>query len=72
MDYSEGTALYHYQWDLVHNPPLLAGLGDGDEDGASIEDNRITSITFTGSEEISNVAAPHWEASALDVLKPVC
>lgn len=36
MDYSAGTALYKYQWDLVHNPPVLGGAGDGDEEGAYI------------------------------------
>jgi hypothetical protein len=33
MDYASGTRLHHYQWHIVHNPPPLAGLLDGDEEG---------------------------------------
>jgi len=33
MDYASGTRLHHYQWHIVHNPPPLAGLLEGDEEG---------------------------------------
>lgn len=34
MDYSEGTALYKYQWDHIHNPQGVLGLFEGGEEGA--------------------------------------
>lgn len=37
MDYASGTRLHHYQWHIVHNPPPLAGLLDGDEEGELAE-----------------------------------
>ena len=37
MDYSEGTALYKYQWDNVHDPEAMVGwLQDDDESAYSI------------------------------------
>lgn len=35
MDYSDGTALYKYQWDLIHSPQGVIGLFEGDADGGS-------------------------------------
>jgi murein DD-endopeptidase MepM/ murein hydrolase activator NlpD len=35
MDYSTGTRLHKYQWDLIHNPVSVWGLFEGDEAGAS-------------------------------------
>lgn len=40
MDYASGTRLHHYQWHIVHNPPPLAGLLDGDEEGELAESQR--------------------------------
>jgi hypothetical protein len=34
MDYSTGTRLHKYQWDLIHNPVSVCGLFEGDDDGA--------------------------------------
>ena len=36
MDYSEGTALYKYQWDNVHNPEAMVGWLQGDEESAAV------------------------------------
>lgn len=72
MDYASGTRLHHYQWHIVHNPPPLGGIWQGDEESASIENNKLISITFIGCEKIMNVAAPHWEVTELSILKPVC
>ncbi|MCB0497335.1 MAG: hypothetical protein KDC79_14435 [Cyclobacteriaceae bacterium] len=35
MDYSKGTVLRKYQWDLIHNPPLVVGLLEDESEGAS-------------------------------------
>ena len=34
MDYSEGTKLYKYQWDNVHDPEAMVGWLQGDEESA--------------------------------------
>ena len=34
MDYSEGTALYKYQWDNVHDPEAMVGWLQGDDESA--------------------------------------
>ena len=34
MDYSNGTALYKYQWDHIHQPQSVIGLFEGGEEGA--------------------------------------
>lgn len=36
MDYTNGTALYKYQWDHVHDPQRMIALFEDDEDGESI------------------------------------
>ena len=36
MDYSEGTALYKYQWDNVHDPEAMVGWLQGDEESAAV------------------------------------
>lgn len=36
MDYNNGTALYKYQWDRVHDPQNVVALFEDDEDGESI------------------------------------
>ncbi|HEY8938232.1 MAG TPA: hypothetical protein VIM65_23580, partial [Cyclobacteriaceae bacterium] len=36
MDYANGTALYKYQWDYIHDPQKVIGLFEDDEDAASI------------------------------------
>ena len=33
MDYSDGTALYKYQWDYIHKPRMVVGLFEGGEEG---------------------------------------
>lgn len=35
MDYSAGTTLWKYQWDIAHKPRVVLGLFEGDEAGAS-------------------------------------
>ena len=40
MDYSEGTKLYKYQWDNVHDPEAMVGWLQGDNESAS-SDQRI-------------------------------
>lgn len=34
MDYNNGTQLWKYQWDQVHNPAIVLGLFESDEAGA--------------------------------------
>jgi TANFOR domain-containing protein len=34
MDYGTGTKLRKYQWDLIHNPPLVIGLLEDEGEGA--------------------------------------
>jgi hypothetical protein len=34
MDYNNGSALYKYQWDYIHDPQSVIGLFEEDEDGA--------------------------------------
>jgi hypothetical protein len=34
MDYGTGTKLRKYQWDLIHNPPLVVGLLEDEGEGA--------------------------------------
>ena len=36
MDYSDGTALYKYQWDYIHDPQAVMGLFEEDEEGESV------------------------------------
>jgi hypothetical protein len=54
MDYSLGTNLFKFQWDLVHDPALALGLFDSDDDAksygvAKLPDDFINydGITFT-------------------------
>jgi TANFOR domain-containing protein len=44
MDYNNGTQLWKYQWDQVHNPAIVLGLFESDEAGASISVNNIESL----------------------------
>ena len=43
MDYSEGTALYKYQWDNVHDPEAMVGWLQGDEESASFVSDQYES-----------------------------
>jgi TANFOR domain-containing protein len=36
MDYGTGTKLRKYQWDLIHNPPLVIGLLEDEGEGAYV------------------------------------
>ena len=36
MDYSEGTALYKYQWDNVHDPEAMVGWLQDDDESAAV------------------------------------
>jgi hypothetical protein len=38
MDYGTGTKLRKYQWDLIHNPPLVIGLLEDEGEGALVSD----------------------------------
>lgn len=35
MDYNNGTSLWKYQWDRIHDPAVVLGLFEGDDAGAS-------------------------------------
>ena len=37
MDYGTGTDLRKYQWDLIHNPPVVVGLVEDLEEGTLID-----------------------------------
>lgn len=41
MDYSDGTALYKYQWDYIHKPRMVVGLFEGGEEVESVYKGRI-------------------------------
>ena len=43
MDYSEGTKLYKYQWDNVHDPEAMVGWLQGDEVSASFVSDQYES-----------------------------
>lgn len=36
MDYSDGTALYKYQWDYIHDPQAMMGLFEDEEEAESV------------------------------------
>lgn len=42
MDYSNGTALYKYQWDYIHEPQTTIGLFEAGEEGASVRSKLIS------------------------------
>ncbi len=45
MDYSTGTTLRKYQWDLIHNPPLVIGLVEDMGEGAlALSDGEIIQL----------------------------
>jgi hypothetical protein len=52
MDYSVGTKLYKYQWDLIHDPAFVSWFGGDDEEGA-FQETMLTPdwkpFTFKGS-----------------------
>ena len=52
MDYNDSSALYKYQWDIIHNPlPFISWLQD-DEEGAMINVVRLmTKIKTANSKE---------------------
>lgn len=39
MDYTSGTKLLKFQWDLIHNPVAVLGLFEDDEDGAYVSES---------------------------------
>ncbi|MEM9389437.1 MAG: fibronectin type III domain-containing protein [Bacteroidota bacterium] len=41
MDYGSGTQLRKYQWDLIHNPPIVIGLVEDLDEGALISNNDL-------------------------------
>jgi hypothetical protein len=45
MDYSDGTRLRKYQWDLIHDPVFVAG-GGSDEEASVIATVKKTTIKF--------------------------
>ena len=36
MDYTSGTDLVKHQWDAIHDPGLVIGIFEKDEEGASM------------------------------------
>ncbi len=40
MDYGTGTNLRKYQWDLIHNPPVVVGLVEDLGEGAQLGDKK--------------------------------
>ncbi|MFN8335304.1 MAG: hypothetical protein U0U09_09240 [Cyclobacteriaceae bacterium] len=49
MDYAEGTKLYKYQWDMMRSAPIVMGLFEVDEEGAS----EVKAYLFTVTDEIN-------------------
>jgi hypothetical protein len=47
MDYGTGTKLRKYQWDLIHNPPLVIGLLEDEGEGALVA--FLGGITWIGN-----------------------
>jgi len=39
MDYANGTRLFKYQWDQIHDPVTVLGLFQSDESAASVKDD---------------------------------
>lgn len=44
MDYSNGNALYKYQWDHIHEPQSVLGLFEGDEESTSVIVNNLAQL----------------------------
>ena len=42
MDYTGGTDLVKHQWDAIHDPGLVLGMFERDEEGASFWDGKLT------------------------------
>jgi hypothetical protein len=42
MDYKGGTVLVKHQWDAIHDPGLVIGMFERDEEGASFWDGKLT------------------------------
>lgn len=42
MDYTNGTALIKHQWDAIHDPGVVIGAFERDEDAASLLNSRFT------------------------------
>ncbi len=44
MDYAEGSDLYKYQWDLIHDPQSMIALFQDEEDGAIVRENHTRAL----------------------------
>lgn len=52
MDYTSGTKLVKFQWDLIHNPVAVLGLFEDDEEGAMVGDP-IQSFILSKARELN-------------------
>ncbi len=64
MDYGTGTTLRKYQWDLIHNPPLVIGLVEDMSEGALLDIN-MSLEEYT----IAFMSNPPWVRAALVLRK---
>jgi TANFOR domain-containing protein len=44
MDYKKGKRLLKFQWDHIHNPEMVVGLFEDDEDGASVSETGLEQV----------------------------
>lgn len=51
MDYNNGTLLWKYQWDKIHDPAVVLGLFESDEAGASKLSVDLTGLTASVNEK---------------------
>ncbi len=49
MDYSDGSALYKYQWDYIHEPRTVPGLFEGGEERAVTLSDRQLALELASS-----------------------
>jgi hypothetical protein len=56
MDYSGGETFSKLQWDALHDPALVVGLFEKDEDGASVDISNL--FALNGEDEILDIKSP--------------
>ncbi|MBS1508888.1 MAG: hypothetical protein JSS79_19785, partial [Bacteroidetes bacterium] len=70
MDYNNGTHLWKLQWDRIHDPATVLGLFEGDDSGASVnnEDEIMGYIISDAKAYIRMIAPPNQVKEPKEVL----
>jgi TANFOR domain-containing protein len=71
MDYGTGTKLRKYQWDLIHNPPLVIGLLEDEGEGAYVAMSPEEFDMFYNSVEASMTDAESELRKTAEAIKKI-